>query len=669
MSEQPRLPADALILPDTATLDLLREAAPVIRHRLPAILDDFYRQVAADPRLARHFRTPAEMERAKKAQLAHWTRLVGGDLDGDYRASVQRVGRRHLAAHVPPVFYMAGYLHLIRGLLDALAEDRGGLLTRRATLRHMVRLQNAVVSAAMADMALSLSTYWEGDAEKALADVNHMVDSIGDQSVEVVNSIHDYTDDLARAVGSLTTVCGEVGERATQASSAAAQSSAAAETVAAAAEELDASIAEIAHQVAQSTGAARDAIDRTGKAAEAVRTLGEAAREIGGIVTLIGDIAAQTNLLALNATIEAARAGEAGKGFAIVAGEVKALATQSARAADEISGRIAAIQGETAHVATAIEAMAGVVHRIEDVGSSISAAVEEQASATGEIARTVAEVADAARSVTELMDAVVTSTDLAKRAVHTVEASTEHLREAIDDLPRHLVRSIRTSSRLADRRVDHRRPVLVDGMLTVEGQQRACMIHDLSCHGAALDAAAPPPAGSPVTLHVPRLDRTLEATVVALSGSCTLHLKFAGSGLDAAEVELVATESARQITLLAKQDHAAFVEQVEAAVAGRIELDAADLSTHHTCRLGRWYDAVNDPDTRALPSYVALADPHARVHSAGRRALLAHLAGRDAEAAAAVRDMRDASDAVMHLLDRLAEECASLRGHAQAEAA
>ncbi|MHA1601077.1 MAG: methyl-accepting chemotaxis protein, partial [Alphaproteobacteria bacterium] len=131
-----------------------------------------------------------------------------------------------------------------------------------------------------------------------------------------------------------------------------------------------------------------------------IKNLAEAAEKIGAVVSLIQDIAEQTNLLALNATIEAARAGEAGKGFAVVASEVKSLATQTAKATEDIGGQIAAIQGSTDEAVTAIGGIGKIISELDEIATSIASAVEEQGSATQEIARNVQQAAAGAGDVT-----------------------------------------------------------------------------------------------------------------------------------------------------------------------------------------------------------------------------------------------------------------------------
>jgi len=161
-------------------------------------------------------------------------------------------------------------------------------------------------------------------------------------------------------------------------------------TVAAATEELSASISEISQQMTEARTVAGHANDESRRANERIQGLVESAQRIGEVVRLIQDIASQTNLLALNATIEAARAGDAGKGFAVVAGEVKTLAAQTARATEEITGQVQAVQNSTEEAVQAIAGIGNTIARIHEISATIAAAVEEQGAATNEIARNVA---------------------------------------------------------------------------------------------------------------------------------------------------------------------------------------------------------------------------------------------------------------------------------------
>ncbi len=172
-------------------------------------------------------------------------------------------------------------------------------------------------------------------------------------------------------------------------------------TVATAVEQMNASVREIAANASESTRVAADAVRIAESTNATVGKLGESSAEIGKVIEVITSIAEQTNLLALNATIEAARAGEAGKGFAVVAGEVKELAKGTARATEEISGRIAAIQGDTAGAVAAIGEISAIIGQIAEIQSTIAAAVEQQTATTDEIARSVNEAARGSAEIAE----------------------------------------------------------------------------------------------------------------------------------------------------------------------------------------------------------------------------------------------------------------------------
>ena len=209
----------------------------------------------------------------------------------------------------------------------------------------------------------------------------------------VVGAVARATKDMQRVAGEITASVNGTSERATAAAAASEEASASVNTVAAATEELASSVAEIGRQVTHSSSVADDAVVKAGQTTEMVEGLTAAGEKIGDVLRLIGAIASQTNLLALNATIEAARAGDAGRGFAVVASEVKELASQTAKATEEIAGQVTAIQSATGNCVTAIGGISDTIREISGIATTIAAAVEEQDSATREIARSVQQAA------------------------------------------------------------------------------------------------------------------------------------------------------------------------------------------------------------------------------------------------------------------------------------
>jgi len=213
----------------------------------------------------------------------------------------------------------------------------------------------------------------------------------------VVETVGMAAKEMQTAAQSMSGTAKSTEERSTVVASAAENAASNVQSVASAAEEMSASINEISSQVNQSTVIAGEAVDEAHRTESMVKGLDEAAEKIGEVVQLITDIAEQTNLLALNATIEAARAGEAGKGFAVVASEVKNLANQTAKATEEISLQVGGIQNASQDTVKAIGAIGKTIGRMNEIASSIAAAMEEQSAATQEIARSV-EMASAGTS-------------------------------------------------------------------------------------------------------------------------------------------------------------------------------------------------------------------------------------------------------------------------------
>jgi methyl-accepting chemotaxis protein len=243
----------------------------------------------------------------------------------------------------------------------------------------------------------------------------------------VVGAVAQATKDMQRVAGEIVRSVGGTSERAAAAAAASEEASASVSTVAAATEELASSVAEIGRQVTHSSGVADDAVAKAGQTTAIVGGLTAAGEKIGDVLRLIGAIASQTNLLALNATIEAARAGEAGRGFAVVASEVKELASQTAKATEEIAGQVTAIQSATSDCVTAIGGISDTIREISGIATTIAAAVEEQDSATREIARSVQQAAAGTGEVSANVAGASQAADQSRALAETVLAASGEL--------------------------------------------------------------------------------------------------------------------------------------------------------------------------------------------------------------------------------------------------
>ena len=374
------------------------------------------------------------------------------DIEAEYHAMLWKLSLIGLSIMAVVAIITFGVNRNITGALGSLKEK----MAKLAAGDLKVEIAEAARRDEVGDMARTVQVFKEnaaqmhrleseqaelkaqGEAEKRRA-LGELASRFEARVRGIVEAVSQAASEMQSTSDGLTASAEGTRQKALAVASGAGQATTNVQTVAAAAEQLSSSIAEIGRQVVQAASTAKAAAEEGRKTDQSVASLAEAAEKIGEVVALINDIASQTNLLALNATIEAARAGEAGKGFAVVASEVKSLATQTAKATDDIRAQIASIQGETQSAVQAIRSISATIMAVNEISSSIASAVEEQTAATQEITRNVQQAAagtrDVSQNITGVSDAVEKAGGVAKGVKHAADGLAEQakaLRHEVD---------------------------------------------------------------------------------------------------------------------------------------------------------------------------------------------------------------------------------------------
>ncbi len=335
---------------------------------------------------------------------------------------------------------MSGRITDLVGTMERLQRgDLGVQVPHRADTNETGRIAAAVESfkeAAIQKQRLEQdATQNERAAEeakrRAALDLADRFEASVSSVVAVVAARAAELEETARA---MATTASQTSDQSTTVAAAAEEATANVAIVAASADEMGKSISEIAHQLSRSTTIAGQAVARAQSINETIGQMAKAAEKIGEVVNMISDIAGQTNLLALNATIESARAGEAGRGFAVVASEVKALATQTSKATEDVASQIAGIQQITHESVTAIADIQRIIDEMNASSVAINAAVEEQSAATREIARNTNEAASGAQDVSRNISGVLYGANQTGAASQQVVSASQELGQQADRL-------------------------------------------------------------------------------------------------------------------------------------------------------------------------------------------------------------------------------------------
>jgi len=313
--------------------------------------------------------------------------------------------------------------------------------TLDAVVGPMQDVSAVLAKLAGGDFTTLVTNKYQGDFDELATAVNTLSKSVRSALEQIgrnVSLLASSSEELNKVSQSMGSNADETATQASVVSAAAEQVSTNVQTVATGAEEMSASIKEIAKNTAEATRVATSAVRTAEVTNVTISKLGQSSAEIGQVIKVITSIAQQTNLLALNATIEAARAGEAGKGFAVVANEVKELAKETAKATEDISRKIEAIQGDTNGAVSAISQISQVIGQISDIQTTIASAIEEQSATTNEIGRTLAEAAKGSTDISKNIGGVaeaarattVGATDTSKSA-HSLEKMAAELQTLV----------------------------------------------------------------------------------------------------------------------------------------------------------------------------------------------------------------------------------------------
>jgi methyl-accepting chemotaxis protein len=332
-------------------------------------------------------------------------------------------------------------LSIILVVLAVLAGSGLGLALARSILGPLRRMSGVLDALARGDLTRSADV----DRQDEFGAMAQSLDGATSHLREVMTTIASASQSLSTSADGLSASSSEIASaaeetsiRSDSVSSAAGEVSGSVQALASAAAEMDASIREIARTAQGAARVGEKATRVISATNETVTKLGASSEEIGNVLKLITSIAEQTNLLALNATIEAARAGDAGKGFAVVADEVKQLAQETARATEDISQRIEAIQGDTGEAVAAIGEIGEIIQQLGDYQSTIASAVEQQTATTTDITRSVSSAAEGsshiADNITTVAHAAETTTngvDATRQAANNLAEMSRELKQAV----------------------------------------------------------------------------------------------------------------------------------------------------------------------------------------------------------------------------------------------
>ena len=524
---------DLLPMRDAAGAQLFRDMIDIVAQRRAGIY--------------RYLWPPGPTARLKQSYvqgIAGWGWIVGSgvfvdDVDATVRAVVLRMGAAGglglCVAAALAVLLGRGIARPIAALAGAMRQLAAGDVTvpvpaqgRRDEVGAMAAAVGVFKAHMQKTVALAEQVRQQHDEAQATtaAALVGMAEAIETAAGVALAQVHTRTTAMTETATDMSGSAARTGRSAESAAGAAGQALTTSQSVANAADLLAAAIAEIGQQVGQSAVVADDAVAAGHETRAAIEALNTQVEQIGSVVELINDIAGKTNLLALNATIEAARAGAAGKGFAVVAGEVKSLATQTARATQDIGRQIGGVRGATRGAVGAVQRIEQTIANIAEIARGVAAAVEKQAAATMGIAFNVTETASAVNGMNDRITEVSSEAEQTERHAVSVRENAAALEAAVAELRHAIIRVVRTSTTQVDRRDAPRYRVDLPCRLHLGDEMHPAVLADLSVTGAHVREAPQLAAGARGAVTLDGIGARIPFVVRNVDDRGGLHVAF-----------------------------------------------------------------------------------------------------------------------------------------------
>ncbi len=447
----------------------LRALAPTVLEALDPVLADFYARVRSTPEIRRLFPDDQSMARAKQRQLDHWRRIVTAEFDSGWVRSVQTVGEVHARIGLEPRWYIAGYAHILTGILQRLIAARlsrrlGVLAGGKRSARELSLEIGTLVRATLIDMDIALTVYIDRLSsklaeEQAAAKQKAETLSAGlsrlregdltvtiDAELSAVTGFNETVAEIRETIAAVREAAESLDRSAAEIAAASHDLAGRTEQQAASLEQTSASLEQLKRNVTEAAEraqvASRKVLEARAEAdvgggvvrdsKKAMSQISASSNEVGQILAVIDELAFQTNLLALNAGVEAARAGEAGRGFAVVATEVRQLAQRSAESARTIRDLIDRSGAHVGEGVRLVDATEEAFNRIAEFVSEVNRVVGEMAKAMREQATAIAEISDAVGHLDQVTQQNAAMAEQATAAASTLATTSKTLIELVE---------------------------------------------------------------------------------------------------------------------------------------------------------------------------------------------------------------------------------------------